>query len=63
MNKDCRFRWANVTLHDAVRATAEDEGRSMSNMINRLLQEALTAREILEHEHRAAHIKHEGTVT
>ncbi len=63
MNKDARFRWASRELYDHVRASAEDEGRSMSNMINRLLQEALTARAEFKRLDAIVGIKHEGTVT
>ncbi len=67
MNKDARFRWASRELYDRVRASAEDEGRSMSNMINRLLQEALAARRLkkLTATQRLGidPVKHEGTVT
>ncbi len=66
MNKDARFRWASRELYDHVRASAEDEGRSMSNMINRLLQEALAARRskaMSNLQRLGQEIEHEGTVT
>ncbi len=66
MNKDARFRWASRELYDRVRASAEDEGRSMSNMINRLLSEALAARRskaMSNLQRLGQEIEHEGTVT
>lgn len=66
MNKDARFRWASRELYDRVRASAEDEGRSMSNMINRLLAEALAARRskaMSNLQRLGQEIEHEGTVT
>ena len=49
-------------MRNQVWQIAEEEGRSKSNMINRLLAEALLARKLVKHDEKWR-IKHEGTVT